>query len=130
MTYYFSFSSVMEILDPPCCSDFNSSSFSYLSIFIVLITYEWGSGSFTLHHRHYIGTQHQMWKSQSSKCHKFFEQYDHAIASYTHSFFRLIPTLFFFCIAWWTFWDRWKKFLENWLIDYFVTRSVNQCDSR
>ena len=29
----------------------------------------------------------------------------------------------------WKFWDRWKKILENWLIDYFVTLSINQCDS-
>ena len=29
----------------------------------------------------------------------------------------------------WKFLDRWKKILENWLIDYFVTLSINQCDS-
>ena len=125
MTYYFSFSSVMEILDPPCCSDFNSSSFSYLSIFIVLITYEWGSGSFTLHHRHYIGTQHQMWKSQSSKCHKFFEQYDHAIASYTHSFFRLIPTLFFFLHCMMNILRQMKKILRE-LINRLFRNTIHQ----
>ena len=28
-----------------------------------------------------------------------------------------------------TSWDRWKTFLEYWLIDYFVTLSINPCDS-